>query len=182
MTVPARHVPFLYEPAGLPASFSRRKSLTDQSQESVRHAGTWLVRHMASIRPGRAVLVVEDAISVRSMLSEFFMGNGYEVLHARHPDVAWKRLNTSSASIDAIILDVHLDGNRSGLEVLERIRLDERFVDLTVVILTADAPLADADVELIQRNRAYLLYKQQGCERVCARLEGIVKPLRVPAA
>lgn len=182
MTIPARHVPLQHRLTGLPASFSRPKSLTDQSQQSAGHAGTWLVSHMASIRPGRAVLVVEDALSVRSMLSEFFIGNGYEVLHARHPDVAWKRLNTSSASIDAMILDIHLDGNRSGLEVLERIRLDERFVDLTVVILTGQAPLAEADVALIQRNRAYLLYKQQGCERVCERLERIVKPLRVPAA
>ena len=109
---------------------------------------------MPSIRPGRAVLVVEDAISVRSMLSEFFIGCGYEVLHARHPDVALKRLNTSGASIDAVILDVHLDDNRSGLEVLE----------------------------LIRRNRAYLLYKQQGPERIFERLEGIVKPLVRPAA
>ena len=137
---------------------------------------------MASIRPGRAVLVVEDAISIRSMLSEFFIGRGYEVLHARHPDVALKRLNTSGASIDAVILDVHLDDNRSGLEVLELIRLDGRFVDLTVVILTAHAPLDDRDVEIIQRNRAHLLYKQQGCERVFERLEGIIKTLAVPAA
>jgi CheY-like chemotaxis protein len=132
---------------------------------------------MASIRPGRAVLVVEDAISIRSMLSEFFIGHGYEVLHARHPDVALKRPNTSGASIDAVVLDVHLDDNRSGLEVLERIRLDGRFIDLTVVVLTAHAPLGDEDVEIIQRNRAHLLYKQQGCERVFERLEGIVKPL-----
>jgi CheY-like chemotaxis protein len=137
---------------------------------------------MASIRPGRAVLVVEDALSIRSMLSEFFIGQGYEVMHARHPDVALKRLNTSGASIDAVILDVHLDDNRSGLEVLELIRLDERFVDLTVVILTAQAPLADREVEIIQRNRAHLLYKQQGCERVFQRLEGIIKPLALPPA
>jgi CheY-like chemotaxis protein len=137
---------------------------------------------MASIRPGRAVLVVEDAISVRSILSEFFIGHGYEVLHARHPDVALKRLNTSGASIDAVILDVHLDDNRSGLEVLELIRLDERFVDLTVIILTGHAPLSDHDVEIIQRNRAHLLYKQQGCERVFQRLEVIVKRPAVTAA
>ena len=137
---------------------------------------------MASIRPRRAVLVVEDAISIRSMLSEFFIGHGYEVLHARHPDVALKRLNTSGASIDAVILDVHLDDNRSGLEVLELIRLDERFVDLTVVILTAHAPLDNSDVEIIQRNRAHLLYKQQGYEHVFKCLDRIVKPFAVRTA
>jgi hypothetical protein len=61
-----------------------------------------------------------------------------------------------------VILDVHLDDNRSGLEVLELIRLDEQCVDLTVVILTAHSPLDDEAVGIIQRSRAYLLYKQQG--------------------
>ena len=137
---------------------------------------------MISIRPGRAVLIVEDAISVRSMLTDFFRQKGYDVMHARHPDVALKRLNASGATIDAVILDVHLEDNRSGFEVLELIRLDGRFVDLTVVILTAHAPLDDRDVELIQRNRAHLLYKQQGYERVFERLEGIIKPIALPVA
>ena len=137
---------------------------------------------MISIRPGRAVLIVEDAISVRSMLTDFFRQKGYDVMHARHPDVALKRLNASGATIDAVILDVHLEDNRSGFEVLELIRLDGRFVDLTVVILTAHTPLDDRDVELIQRNRAHLLYKQQGYERVFERLEGIIKPIALPVA
>ena len=135
------------------------------------------VRDMASIRPRRAVLVVEDAISVRSMLSEFFIGHGYEVLHARHPDVALKRLNASGASIDAVILDVHLDDNRSGLEVLELIRLDERFVDLTVGILTAYSPFDDEAVELIQRTGRTL--QAIGMRAVFERLKASSRRARV---
>ena len=137
---------------------------------------------MASARPKRAVLVVEDAIAVRTLLAEFFRRHGYEVLHARDPDVAIKRLHASRPVIDAMILDVHLEGNRSGLEVLELIRLDTRFADLTVVVLTGHSPLDDRDVEIIQRNRAYLLYKQNGYRHVFDSLRQIVKPLAKPAA
>lgn len=141
-----------------------------------------LLSFMASARPRRAVLVVEDAISVRTMLAEFFQRQGYEVLHARQPEVALKRLDAASAVLDAVILDVFLDGNRSGLEVLELIRLDERFVDLTVVVLTGHSPLDDQDIQIIQRNRAHLLYKQRGYEHVFESLRQIVKPAERPAA
>ena len=137
---------------------------------------------MASARPKRAVLVVEDAISVRTMLAEFFLRQGYEVLHARQPEVALRRLDGAGAVVDAMILDVHLDGNRSGLEVLELIRLDERFVDLTVVVLTGHAPLDDQDVQIIHRNRAHLLYQQQGYTNVFESLRRIVGPRAKPAA
>ena len=80
-------------------------------------------------RTRRAVLVVEDAISVRNMLEDFLSLYGYDVLVASHPDTAFKRLKQSAASLDAMILDIGLDDNRSGIEVLELMRLDDRFVD-----------------------------------------------------
>jgi DNA-binding response OmpR family regulator len=120
--------------------------------------------------------VVEDAITVRSMLEEFFTMHGYDVLLASHPDTALQRLKTSGATLDAMILDIRLDGNRSGLDVLELMRLDDRFVDLTVVVLTGIPRLDAAEVEIILRNRAHLLYKQIGYEKVFERLNAIIKP------
>jgi CheY-like chemotaxis protein len=137
---------------------------------------------MASARPRPAVLVVEDAISVRTMLADFFAREGYEVVHARHPEVAIRRLHAAGAAVEAIVLDVFLEGNRSGLEVLELIRLDERFVNTIVVVLTGQSPLNDEDVQIIQRNRAHLLYKQQGYKKVFESLRRLVKPLVRPAA
>lgn len=132
---------------------------------------------MTSVRPRHAVLVVEDALSVRTMLAEFFMRRGYDVLHARHPDVALKRLCAAGTTVDAVILDIRLDDHRSGLEVLELIRLDERFVNLTVVVLTGLSRLDPREVEIVRRNRAHLLYKQQGYKKVFERLDRIVRPL-----
>jgi DNA-binding response OmpR family regulator len=122
------------------------------------------------------VLVVEDAIAIRGLLEEFFTLYGYDVVIASDPDTAFKRLKQSSAVLDAMVLDLRLDGNRSGLEVLELMRLDDRFVDLTVVVLTA-LTLQSEDVDLIRRNRAHLLYKKDGYEKVFDRLDQIIKPL-----
>jgi DNA-binding response OmpR family regulator len=126
--------------------------------------------------PKRTVLIVEDTIAVRGMLEEFFTMHGYEVVVASHPDTALQRLKQSYAVLDAMILDIRLDDNRSGLDVLELMRLDDRFVDLTVVVLTG-LPLDSREVEIIRRNRAHLLYKKEGAEKVFERLDHIIKPL-----
>ena len=107
------------------------------------------------------------------MLEDFLNLYGYDVLVASHPDTAFKRLKHSAATLDAMILDIGLDDNRSGIEVLEMMRLDDRFVDLTVIILTG-LNLTDAEEESIRRNRAELLYKKEGYEKVFNRLGQIV--------
>jgi DNA-binding response OmpR family regulator len=118
-------------------------------------------------RTRRTVLVVEDAIAVRNMLEDFLSLYGYDVLVASHPD---------TASLDAMILDIGLDDNRSGIEVLELMRLDDRFVDLPVVVLTG-LNLTDEEEESIRRNRAHLLYKKEGYEKVFNRLAEIMAPI-----
>lgn len=131
---------------------------------------------MTAQRTRRTVLVVEDAIAVRNMLEDFLSLYGYDVLVASHPDTAFKRLKQSAASLDAMILDIGLDDNRSGLEVLEMMRLDDRFVDLPVVVLTGLSLTGDEE-ESIRRNQAHLLHKKEGYERVFNRLAEIVAPL-----
>ncbi len=81
----------------------------------------------------------------------------------------------------AIILDIGLDDNRSGIEVLELMRLDDRFVNLPVVVLTG-LSLTGEEEESIRRNRAHLLHKKEGYERVFNRLAEIVAPLAGRAA
>ena len=135
---------------------------------------------MTPLKPRRTVLIVEDALTVRNMLEDFFTMYGYDVLMASDPDTAFKRLKESHAVLDALVLDIALDDNRSGLEVLELMRLDDRFVNLTVVVLTGLPNLDSCDVEIIDRNHAHLLYKQEGYERVFNKLDLIIKPLRTP--
>ena len=130
---------------------------------------------MASIlkaRPRRTVLVVEDALTTRCILEQFFARAGCDVLHASDPETALLRLR--SATIDAVILDLRLADERSGLEVLEQMRLDERYDDVPVVVLTGVTEVDGSEEELIERHGAHLLYKRFGYREVVQRLEKIL--------
>ena len=123
-------------------------------------------------RTRRTVLVVEDALTTRCILEQFFARAGCDVLQANDPDDAMKRLK--STPVDAVILDLRLSDDRSGLEVLEQMRLDERYDDVPVVVLTGVTEVDPAEDEIIQRHGAHLLYKRFGYREVVQRLEKII--------
>src|SRR5437868_901293 len=120
-------------------------------------------------RSRRTVLIVEDALTTRCILEQFFARAGCDVLQAADPDSALKRLN--SGSVDAVILDLRLADDRSGLEVLEQMRLEERFADVPVAILTAVDQVEPEEEKIIQLHKAHLLYKRMGYREVVNQLE-----------
>ena len=126
-----------------------------------------------TLKPSRrTILVVEDALTTRCILEQFFARAGCDVVQASDPESAMKRLK--STSVDAVILDLRLSDERSGLEVLEQMRLDERYDDVPVVVLTGVTEVDQAEDEIIQRHRAHLLYKRFGYREVVQRLEKII--------
>ena len=122
--------------------------------------------------PRRTILVVEDALTTRCILEQFFARAGCDVVQASDPESAMKRLK--STNVDAVILDLRLSDDRSGLEVLEQMRLDERYDEVPVVVLTGVTEVDQAEEEVIQRHRAHLLYKRFGYREVVERLEKII--------
>jgi DNA-binding response OmpR family regulator len=128
---------------------------------------------LLAARPRRTVLIVEDALTTRCILEQFFARAGCDVLQAADPDTALKRLN--SGSVDAVILDLRLGNQRSGLEVLEQMRLEERFADLPVVILTAVKQVEPEEEKIIRLHGAHLLYKRLGYREVVNQLEQIFR-------
>ncbi|HTG90005.1 MAG TPA: response regulator [Vicinamibacterales bacterium] len=123
-------------------------------------------------RTRRTVLVVEDALTTRCILEQFFARAGCDVLQAGDPDTALMRLRASD--VDAVILDLRLADDRSGLEVLEQMRLDERYDDVPVVVLTGVTEVEPHEAEVIERHHAHLLYKRYGYREVVQRLEKIL--------
>jgi CheY-like chemotaxis protein len=101
-------------------------------------------------RPRRTVLVVEDALTTRCILEQFFARAGCEVMQASDPEAALARLK--STVVDAVILDLRLSDERSGLEVLEQMRLDERFDAVPVVVLTGVDEVEPEESEVIERH------------------------------
>ncbi|HKY21824.1 MAG TPA: response regulator [Vicinamibacterales bacterium] len=130
------------------------------------------MRSIHKAQPRRTVLVVEDALTTRWILQQFFERAGCDVMHAPDPDTALIRLKSSC--IDAVILDLHLGDQRSGLEVLEQMRLDERFDRVPVVVLTGVTEIDEAEGAIIERHGAHLLYKRLGYREVVHRLEQII--------
>jgi two-component system, chemotaxis family, sensor kinase CheA len=123
-------------------------------------------------RTRRTVLVVEDALTTRCILEQFFARAGCDVLQAADPDTA--RMRLSGNTVDAVILDLRLGHERSGLEVLEQMRLEERLANIPVVILTGADAIDPKEEEIIQRLGAHLLSKRLGYREVVQRLEQII--------
>ena len=130
------------------------------------------MRPLIGTRPRRTVLVVEDALTTRCILEQFFARAGCDVLQAADVETALKRLKT--ALVDAVILDLRLGDGRSGLEVLEQMRLEERLADLPVIILTGVSQVEPHEEEIIRSHGAHLLYKRLGYREVVDRLERII--------
>jgi DNA-binding response OmpR family regulator len=118
------------------------------------------------------VLLVEDALTTRCILEQFFARAGCGVVQAADPEAAMLRLKATT--VDAVILDLRLANDRSGLEVLEQMRLDERFDSVPVVVLTGVSQVDAAEEEIIARHGAHLLYKRFGYREVVQRLEEIL--------
>ena len=118
------------------------------------------------------VLLVDDELLIRASLGQFLERAGYTVIAVADPDTAIRHL--SKSAIDAVILDIRLAGGRSGLEVLERIRLDD--TDLPVIVLTGVHNLGPAEEALIHRHRADLLYKPEVGSTLVQQLGRLIGP------
>jgi DNA-binding response OmpR family regulator len=129
---------------------------------------TSILKHRAR----RTVLVVEDALTTRCILEQFFARAGCDVLQASDPESAMVRLR--STPVDAVILDLRLSDERSGLEVLEQMRLESQYDEVPVVVLTGVSEVDEAEEEVIHRHGAHLLYKRFGYREVVQRLEKII--------
>ncbi|MGH9196813.1 MAG: response regulator [Acidimicrobiia bacterium] len=118
------------------------------------------------------VLLLEDQITLRAPLRRYLEASGFEVVEADSVDEAFAQLRR--AMIACAILDVRMPNNRSGLEVLQFIRLNEYWHDMPVIILTG-AHLTEEEEEIIRRHRAYVFYKPHGYIEIVERLNKMLR-------
>jgi DNA-binding response OmpR family regulator len=105
------------------------------------------------------VLVLDDDPGVRSSMERLLQVYGYAALSASTLDEAQDLLKT--ASVQALILDVGLQGELTGLDLLRSIRERPEFDKAPILIFTGGV-LSDAEEALITRHRAFLFYKPEG--------------------
>ncbi len=81
------------------------------------------------------VLIVDDSITVRSLLSITFEKSGYRVEEARDGKEAWEKLK-SGLPCDLVFCDIEMP-RMDGLELLSRMQKDPALVDLPIAMLTS---------------------------------------------
>ncbi|MFB2933938.1 response regulator [Aerosakkonemataceae cyanobacterium BLCC-F154] len=96
-------------------------------------AGTGLTSDQP--KPDPTVLIVDDSITVRELLSMTFNKTGYRVEQARDGQEAWDKLK-SGLPCDIIFCDIEMP-RMDGLELLSRLQKDPELNHLPVAMLTS---------------------------------------------
>jgi two-component system, OmpR family, phosphate regulon response regulator PhoB len=86
------------------------------------------------------VLVCDNEPALRALVRGALAQADYDVHEAKDGDESLKLARELEP--DLIVLDMMMPG-RSGLQVLEELRLEERFLDTPVIMLTARAQASD---------------------------------------
>ena len=103
------------------------------------------------------VLVVEDEASLQRALGGLLRRQGFAPLEAT--TVATAIDQAEGHPLTAVILDLLLDGNESGVDFLAWFRQQPRYQRTPVLIYTGRAMLASDAEDFILRYRAHVFYK-----------------------
>lgn len=87
----------------------------------------------AAIEP--TVLIVDDSITVRELLSMTFNKAGYRVEQARDGQEAWEKMR-SGLPCDLVFCDIEMP-RMDGLELLSRMQKDPQLLNLPIAMLTS---------------------------------------------
>jgi chemosensory pili system protein ChpA (sensor histidine kinase/response regulator) len=101
------------------------------------------------------VLIVDDSITVREMLSISFSKSGYRVEQARDGQEAWQKLR-SGLPCDLVFCDIEMP-RMNGLELLEQMQQDEELCDIPLAILSSRGAKAHQQVAAELGAAAYLV-------------------------
>jgi DNA-binding response OmpR family regulator len=99
------------------------------------------------------VLVVEDDAAIMSLMRRVLEDDGFLVVEATDLDGAWSQLMAEDP--DAAMVDLRLAWSESGWDLIERIRANEHFHELPVVVVTGLT-----GEEIVSRVR------EKGCEYI----------------
>ncbi len=111
----------------------------------------------------KTILFIEDEAAIQKTLGEALRNRGYEVKSATDGE-AGLRL-AKSESPDIILLDLILP-KMHGLEVLEKLRQDDKTKDLPVIILTNLENIGEVERAIELGTTTYLVKANYSLEEV----------------
>jgi two-component system, chemotaxis family, chemotaxis protein CheY len=85
---------------------------------------------------GKTILTVDDAATIRMMVSFTLRGIGHQVLEA--PDGACALEMLRAAPVDLVITDVHMP-NLNGIELTRQLRALPGFLKTPILLLTTES-------------------------------------------
>jgi len=128
------------------------------------------------LRPSRrrlCVLVIDDEENVRRGMVLMAKRLGHEVTSiGRFEEAARWVEDPGGATYDAMIVDVHLDHGRSGMELFERLRMEGRGRERRVVFTSGDS-ISALTRDLLQRADQPVLRKPFGLQDLAEILERV---------
>ena len=106
-----------------------------ESGSSVWEKGAASPVEMQEAKSEPTVLIVDDSITVRELLSMTFNKVGYRVEQARDGQEAWEKLR-SGLPCDLVFCDIEMP-RMDGLELLSRIQKDPQLTQIPIAMLTS---------------------------------------------
>ncbi len=105
------------------------------SRSKIWQAGDLILETPIEHKSEPTVLIVDDSITVRSLLSITFEKSGYRVEEARDGKEAWEKLK-SGLPCDLVFCDIEMP-RMDGLELLSRMQKDQVLAELPIAMLTS---------------------------------------------
>ena len=84
----------------------------------------------------KKILIVDDEADMRTLLTTFFVDNGYETTSAVDGEEGFAK--AKSEGIDLITLDITMD-NESGVRMFKNLQTDPATEDIPVIMITGVA-------------------------------------------
>lgn len=127
------------------------------------------------------LLVIDDNPMFCRVLERLLRKDGFDPCFAENGAVALERLQASeSFRPGAIICDLHMP-LMNGRELLQRVKSDERFSAIPVVMLTSDEDV-EAEVSLLQTGAAAFLSKSKDPRILSAQIRKLTAARSLPEA
>jgi two-component system, chemotaxis family, sensor kinase CheA len=104
--------------------------------------------------PRKAVLVVEDSITARMLLKHLLEAAGYQVMTAVDGVDGFTQLRSGAA--DIVVSDVEMP-RMDGFDLTAKIRADQKFADVPVVLVTALESRQDRERGIEVGANAYIV-------------------------
>ena len=107
-----------------------------QPTQAMRETGIRMkLNPMRDVLEGKRILIVDDSITVRELLSMSFNKVGYRVEQARDGQEAWEKLR-SGLPCDLVFCDIEMP-RMDGLELLSRLQKDDGLQQIPIAMLTS---------------------------------------------